>query len=181
MSSPNSIINVRGLTRPILVLKKEAEAVRQIFEEPKYPESYIIRVNRYAFRKGDIKSVEISSDRLSSEKFDEEMRLSVEEEKRERAKVLKLSPEVRAQRLEFFRFMYRSALGPKEEPSNEKLDQARRIQSDFFKANPRRTVCDPRLFKSIIGNPGGIMLNAWQSAGFRIVEAVASRDMYLSK
>ena len=181
MSSPNSIINVRGLTRPILVLKKEAEAVRQIFETATYPETYIIRVNRYAFRKGDIKSVEISSDRLSSEKFDEEMRLSAEEEKRERAKVLKLSPEVRAQRLEFFRFMYRSALGPKEEPSKEKLEEARRIQAAFFKANPRRTVCDPVLLKPLLGNMKGIMLNVWQSAGIRMIGEAVSRDMYLSR
>ena len=176
--SYNSAVIIRGVRQPIMLSKNNAEQVKSVFENNSVDESYVISIGNQSFRKGEIKHIEILSDGHSQQDEIAFAMKQAEEENTKRQAILKKPLEERAKDLLLFRMFYRYATGQK--ATTDVLEVAYGIQYDFFKRNPQRTICDPRLWKDIIGNKVGSVSNYYEQAFFRLIVLAVDRDLKLS-
>jgi hypothetical protein len=100
-----------------------------------------------------------------------------QEEKNVRATLVAKSPEYKANLLDMFFYLYKFTTG--DEPTAEKLEEARSIQHRFFISNPQRTLCNPDLLKTIIPVVRGKKINGYEAGFFRFAESAVRRDMQL--
>jgi hypothetical protein len=181
----NSTITLKGITKPIIVSKTNAETIQTIFANSGIEPDFVVTVGKQSFRKGDIKFVDIVADGDDSRKWDATMHEFYDEERVEREKFLKLPVEARAKRLDMFFYLYKIAM--KVEPTTEILNKAYEVQLEFFKANPQRTLCDFNVLKALIPNlVDESSLKMWDTSKtmfrevyLRLVEKAIFRDMQL--
>lgn len=173
----NSIILIRGVSKPISVSKENAVSIQKVFENSEIDNNYIFRVAQRSFRKGDIKYIEIGNDQRGSKEWDEEMNNFREEEIKNNLIKRNIPPEDKARNLEMFKFLFNCSCG--ENPSEEIIKKAHDIQLDFFIKNPKRTICDAYLLKPII-KINDSCKNLFLNSGLRLVEKAIVRDMFLN-
>lgn len=75
----------------------------------------------------------------------------------ERKRILGLSVEARASRIEWFRLVWQGFMGSPSEgvaTADGRMveDVARELQLEYFKMHPNRTHCDPSVYRSLIGS-----------------------------
>lgn len=171
----NSIIRVSGVEKPVILSKANAEEVRAIFENREIPQDFVLRVRNQSFRKGQIRQIEIIADNNRVETFDEEQRKSIEEERKMRVAFLSKPVEMRARSLDPFKLFYKCVTG--NEPSQDALRQVYEVQLVFFRDNPNRMICDPRLWRSLVPKVYGHEEKPFQGAFFRVLTAAVSNDL----
>lgn len=88
---------------------------------------------------------------LDTETSDKGHNKAIEQEYYEdRMKILRQTPEQRAERLGWFKLFYKIMTGNETTPEIE--TKAKEIQLNFFKEHLFRLECDPVLFKELVGN-----------------------------
>lgn len=173
-----STIHLRGREKALTVPKAVAEQVAKIFSDKNVDPDYSFNLgNKIFFRKGQIRDIEVLPDiaHMTADKDRDEF---YADEKKTRQRLLGLSPSQRSNELEMFRCMYVITTG--DEPSSEKLNEARRVQEQFFTAHPKRLLCDPSRLKSLIPIVPSKKINLFQAGYFRIVTKAISRDIELA-
>ncbi len=97
----------------------------------------------------------------------------------DRRKILALTPEERAKRMGFFRLMYWIYTGKNSEEvkiKNQPIEKiVERFQLKYFQVNPRRTVCDPRMYKAFIKS------NKAHTFGFSTMEQIVRQDQFAAR
>jgi hypothetical protein len=183
----NSTINLKGIGKPLYVSKASAEKIQNIYHDKNIPKEFAIKVGNQSFSKGDIKYIEVNSDGSQSQVNDNEMTNFYKNEMSDRESLVKKSPEYKAGLLDMFFYLYKNAT--MKEPSQETLDEAKEVQLQFFKENPRRTLCDVYLLKKLIPKVNSYSPNSlWDEtemrlrpAYFKAVEFAVLRDMEMSR
>ncbi len=97
----------------------------------------------------------------------------------ERRKILALTPAERAKRMGFFRLMYWTYTGKKSEEVKIKdrpLEEiVEKFQLKYFLENPRRVVCDPRMYKAFIKSPKA------NTFGLLTIEQIVRQDNFAAR
>ncbi len=179
MSIYQSKIYRKGHDQPILVPKVAAQKIAALYEDKNAAADYPINIaDRYVFRKGEIKSIEILPD---IEKVVTEIDRTefYQQEKNERNRILSQSPEQRAKNTSVFSELYRISTG--EYPTEEVLGQVRWTQQRFFTVNKNSITCDLQLLRSSVPMVVGKKIDIYQKAMFNIIERAVLRDMQLAK
>jgi hypothetical protein len=71
------------------------------------------------------------------------------EYRQELFRLRRMSPEARAQRLGFFKFIFYGF--HRRNPTEKELKMAQDIQEKFFTEHPKRIMCEPTLWRKILG------------------------------
>lgn len=175
----NSYVLLKGVRQPVFLSKAHAEQLQKIFANENLGPDHNVTIGTRSFIKREIRLIEILPDSSRIEENDRQMQAFYDEEKINRKRMLEMTPSAKAQKLDMFAYLYRNTVGTM--PSQEVLEQARTIQENFFIANPKRTLCDPRKLSVIIPKDELQKLNIWQKAYFRVVERAVARDMDLAE
>lgn len=173
-----SKIVVRGREVPIIVSKAVADQISGVWADKKVEKDQLIILKHMRFLKGDIRAIDVLPDKVA-EGFDDEVRKFYDEERRERAKAVALTPKAKSMRLEMFRELYRVVTGTY--PTPEVLGEARQKQEQFFTANPKRTVCDANRLIPLIPAARGQRISKFHSAFIGMVGRAIGRDVQLSR
>lgn len=173
----NSIISLRGINKQLIVSYSYAIEIQKIFNNKEITSDYPITIGKQSFRKGDIKYIEIINDGDDSRKWEESNKEFYAQEKIEYERLIKTTAEYRGGLLDIFSYLYKFSSG--NFPSEETLRKANEIQTEFFKKNPKRRLCDLYLLKSLIPM-NNTKPNSFEHGYFRIVEKAVFRDMQLS-
>jgi len=174
----NSTILLKGVQKPIFASKVNAESIDQNWRNEKIDKGYIFKMGNISFTKGDIKFVEVRNDTVGGKEKDLEMVNFYLEEKRNRDARLKLSPHDRAKNTDFFFMLYMSSC--LERPTEEIYAKVREVQEDFFRMNPKRTVCDFNVLKLFLKVNERARKNHFANGGLRLAEKAIFRDMQLA-
>lgn len=122
---------------------------------------------------------EIASSNASSARHDEDWRKTGEDFIINRNIFLKLSSEEKGKKLDFFRMIYWGFTQRKSEnimAGDVPIEEyAQDIQSEFFRKNPKRMLCDPAEFKKIIKS------SECHSSVSSIIEGAILQDMKLAQ
>ncbi len=167
-------INIRGLRDPI---RSETNSIREVWE--KYIETKVDQVVQLGDWTGKLseikwlKKIEGSKSGYSGgERSDIEYRKDLTEKRAQTASV-------RAQNLGLFRLMYWGFTGKKSEEvlvKGESIEKfAEKIQQKFFEENPKKIVCDPRLFKPLIKS------DKCDATVVSIIEGIVRQDAFAEK
>ena len=92
----------------------------------------------------------------------------------DRMKILRTTPELRAERTGFFETFFQIMEDRRALPAA--IDKAKVIQLEFFKANPYRLECDPKLFAGIITRKSAV-----NGRFFHLIERIVSTDRDMAK
>jgi len=174
-----SLIHRKGNEKAIPVSEAAARQIADIFNDKKIDGDHPINLgNKIYFRKGQIREIEIHPD-LEKPRTEEQFSDFYAEERANYLQRQKWSIEARAKELYVFEHLYELSTGNK--PDEATREQCRLAQVEFFKQNPKRTVCDPSAFKHLIPIVRSVKLNIWQSGFFQIIERAVYRDIQLSR
>lgn len=173
-----SQILLRTITTPVTMSRHNAEFVSKIFSDEKIGSDHTIRIDRFAFRKGEIRSIQVFPD-LQENTQEKDTQSFYKQESDRRQTLLKLSPKARAQITDMFAYMFKFAVG--EFPNEENLRQARATQEQFFVLNPKRTICDANRLLPLIPKIKGRKVSDYEQAYFNVIERAIMRDMQLSR
>jgi hypothetical protein len=132
----NSRIYLKGLQKALVTSKVNAEAVDRVFHDKNATPDFPIKIGSQSFTKSQVKLVEIASDGSAEESHENDRAAFYEEEKKQRAELVAKPAEYKAGLLDMFFYLYKFTTG--DEPTAEKLSEARSIQHRFFIANPQR-------------------------------------------
>lgn len=181
----NSSVTLRGVNKPIIASHSTASGVQKIHMDDKIDRNFVISIGNQSFSKGDIKYVDVQNDGDDSRANDQSMKDFYDEEKTKRNALVNKSPEYKASLLDMFKYLYKIAMD--EEPTQEIMDKALKIQSDFFASNPKRTLCDLHLLKRLIPElrvPAPTMRNEFKvhlkESYIHTCEKAVYRDMQLA-
>jgi len=139
--------------------------------------NHFVKVGTWSGHISDIAAIDLKTDVRPSEKEDRSHKINKEYLQERNAK-LKLSPENRAKSTSMFELLYRAMTG--QEANKKEVDQAKKLQADFFNSNPKRTLPNPTIFKAIIPRKRED-ISLFESRAMYAIELAVSQDIRYAK
>lgn len=142
----NYEIRIKGKNDTLVVSGAQGQNLKRDWENyHKTKRNMVVEIGTWTGPISDIRDfTRVAANRSESGTTDRDMATW----NHERAVVRALTPEKKAMRLGLFKFVYFVWTGV--EPSADILAKAQAIQLQFFTDNPKRTVCNPVLFRPLI-------------------------------
>lgn len=165
---------------PLIVSEKDAREVQELHESKDVSKDAVLHVGNKTFTKAQIKYVEINPDGSRGEAWGKIIQEDNSKGWQERQVFLKQSPEAKAKELDMFFYAVKFATG--RVPSDVEMKKAEIAQLAFFKANPKRMLCDFNLLSPIIPKQEmRASILKMEMGYFRFVEQALLNDMRLSR
>lgn len=144
--------------RDVLVVSRiQGEGIERVLEDNNVPDDAVIPVGESRMRKSEIKSVipynDPEEDAGATRKAnDEKYKRMAEESAKTHREFVNLPVQEKAKRMGWFKTCYFALSGMQKAPENLKIEIYNR-QMEFYKNNPKRQFCDPKIYKDLIPRP----------------------------
>lgn len=176
----NSLIYLQALRVPIIVSFKEAESIQVMHEDNNVAKDAVLHIGNRTFTKGQIKYVEINPDGSKGESWGKVVQEDNAKGWDERLKFLKMSIEAKSEHLDMFHYLFKFSTG--RVPTAVEMKKAQIVQLAFYKANPKRMICDFNLLSPIIPKQEMKSSILKMEMGYiRFLEQALLNDMRLSR
>jgi len=166
-------IYVRTRKAPLIAKDDQGKKLLQQWSDGEL-EGEVIQIEGTAVKGKDIQRIETEFE--NKFRGDSPAQILTRQYQKERKKIIALPPEERHKDMAMFTLLYWSFTS--EIPTKEILQTARKIQTQFFRDNPKRIHCEPIAWRELIRMETGAFLTPQHAAGYRVVERCVAQDKY---